>query len=303
MSWKQYLTSPPPTTSWALDDEVIAGLRSDPKAGAHWAAETTPEGTFDVGPVGLQSVDRRKLVTILGSIQGRLDGSRRAAVVVPSLWTRCYRLEFQELPRRHAEIEQIVQWRLKKLLPVSPTDLRMSLAPQTPANGTRPMLVMVALERVLAELEGAFADAGVGVGLITGRNFALASSGLPEPALLVQQERSLLSLLLIDRQEARLVRTKPLAASGRTGDIVRRELGLTLGYIRSTLGLEGEIGLAVTAETGHLESEIEDWRSQQQGVTRLSLPALPSFAEGGALDRLGQARLRPACAVMAGAPQ
>jgi len=303
MNWKQHLTSPPPTTSWTLDGAVIAGLRRDPKGGVLWAAETTPEGAFEAGPVGLQSVDRRKLLTVLGSIHGRLDGARRAAVVVPSAWTRSYRLEFPELPSRHGELEQVVRWRLKKLLPVPPADLRMSLVPLPPGDGPRPLLAMVAIERAVAELEAAFAEVGVELGMLTGRNFALAASGGATPRLLVQQEQGFLSLLLVQDAVLRLIRTKPLAAAGRLGDIVRRELSLTLGYIRGTIGLKGEVVLDVSAESAELAAEIEEWRERQPGVTRGAAAAPPPFTEGGAVDRLGMARIQPAWAVMTGVVQ
>jgi hypothetical protein len=250
--------------------------------------------------VGLQAVDRRKLVTVLGSIHGRLDGARRAAVVVPSAWMRSSRLDFPELPTRHGELEQVVQWRLKKLLPVPPADLRMSLVTLPPAGGSRPLLAMVAIERAIAELEAAFGEVGVGLGMITGRNFALAAVDSTTSRLLVQQEQGFLSLLLVQDAVLRLVRTKPLAASGRLGDVVRRELGLTLGYIRETIGLKGEIGLEVSAEDAEIAGEIEEWRVRQQGVTRVNGGAPPPFAEGGAVDRLGMARIQPAWSVMTG---
>lgn len=303
MNWQQYLTSPPPTTSWTLDGAVIAGLRRDAKGAVLWAAEATPDGAFEVGPVGLQAVDRRKLVTVLGSIHGRLEGARRVALVVPSAWTRSYRLEFQELPRRQRELEQVVQWRLKKLLPVPPTDLRLSIVVLPGADGSRPLLVMAAMERALSELEAAFADVGIETGMITGRNFALAAFDVPGPRLLVQQEPGFLSLLLTQASALQLIRTKPLASSGRTDEIIQRELNLTLAYIRGTIGIKGEIGLEVSAESDELQRTIEGWRTKQPGVNRLAPAQAPSFAERGADDRLGSARIQPTWSLMTGAAQ
>lgn len=299
--FQKLLESPPPTTSWTIDRSLVGALRRDPSSGAHWAAEATPEGVFDVGPVGLQSVDRRKLMTVLGSIHGRLDGARRAAVVVPSAWTRSYRLEFAELPRRHGELEQVVQWRLKKLLPVPPSELRMSLAPLAPADGVRPLLAMVALERAVAELEGAFRDVGIEPGMITGRNFALAGYGGDGGArMIVQQEDGLLSLMLLDGDALRLIRTKPLAASGRLGDIVRRELGLTLVYIRDTVGVSGDIAFEISADDPTQATEMEQWLSGQPGMVRRAAVDLPQLVEPGAEERLGWARIRPAWSVLTG---
>jgi len=299
MSWARLLTSPPPTTSWILDGSVVAALRRDPKGGALWAAEATPPGVFEVGPVGLQSVDRRKLVALLGSIHSRLEGARRAAVVVPTGWTRSYVLSFPELPRRQRELEQVVQWRLKKLLPVPPTELRMSLVSLAPSDGARSLLAMVGLERALAELEAAFREVGVEPGMITGQIFALAASSAPGACLLVQQEQGFLSLLLAEAGVPRLMRTKHLASSGPLAETVRRELGLTLGYIRETLGIDGELGVEVFAENPALGREIEDWRAAQTGVSALPVRPTPAFAVSGAEARLGAERIQPMWAMIA----
>jgi hypothetical protein len=299
MSWTRLLTSPPPTTSWLLDSSVVAALRREPKGGVLWAAEPMPSGVFEVGPVGLQSVDRRKLAALLASIHGRLDGARRAAAVVPTGWTRSYVLSFPELPRRQRELEQVVQWRLKKLLPVPPTDLRMSLVNLASADGTRPMLAMVGLERALAEVESAFRDVSIEIGLITGQIFGLAATPAPGARLLVQQDEGFLSLLLTEDDGSRLIRAKHLASSGRLADAVRRELNLTLSYCREALGIGGEISLEVFAESADLEREIEDWRTGQAGVPRVPARPLPSFTVGGAQERLGLSRIQSLWAVIA----
>jgi len=249
--------------------------------------------------VGLQSVDRRKLAAVLASIHGRLDGARRAAAVVPTGWTRSYVLSFQELPRRQRELEQVVQWRLKKLLPVPPTDLRMSLVNLASADGTRPMLAIVGLERALAEVEAAFREVSVEIGLITGQIFALAATPAPGARLLVQQDEGFLSLLLTEDDGSRLIRTKHLASSGRLADAVRRELSLTLSYCREALGIGGGIGLEVFAERADLEREIEDWRTGQAGVPRVPARPVPSFTVGGAQERLGLSRIQSLWAVIA----
>jgi len=298
MNWTRLLTSPPPTTSWILDGSVIAALRRDPKGGVLWAAEPTPAGSFEVGPAGLQSVDRRKLVAALGSIHGRLDGARRVAVVVPTGWSRSYVLSFQELPRRQRELEQVVQWRLKKLLPVPPSDLRMALVNLAPSDGSRPMLATVGLERAFAEIEAAFREISIEVGLITGQIFALARAAAPGARLLVQQEGGFLSLLITEDDQPRLIRTKHLSSSGRLADATRRELNLTLTFIRESLGIVGELGLEVFADSSGLEREIEDWRSAQTGVQRVPARPLPSFAIAGALERLGLARIQPLWSVI-----
>ena len=117
-------TLPLSTTCWVVDGAIVAALKRDSKGGVLWAAESATDGVFEVGPVGLQSVDREKLAALLSSLQPRIEGATRAAVVLPSGWTRTYLLDFDDLPRGQSDLDQVVRWRLKKLLPVKPSELR-----------------------------------------------------------------------------------------------------------------------------------------------------------------------------------
>ncbi len=299
MNWRKYFASPPPTTCWVVDGALVAALRRDSKGGVLWAAESATEGLFKVGPVGLQSVDREKLSAILSSLQPRIEGATRAAVVLPSGWTRNFLLEFDDLPRGQSDLDQVVQWRLKKLLPVKPSELRISSLPIYREEGRRPLLCTVGPERALADIEAAFKEVGVVPGAITTRALALAALPTARPRLLAQQEDGFLTLLLTVDQIPKLIRTKPLAASREMGEVVRRELNLALGFIREHLGVTGDIGLQVSAENSELVGEIEDWRSATNGLSRMPGPPVPEFTQGGAIDRLGAARIEPAFAVIA----
>jgi hypothetical protein len=299
MNWKKLLVSPPPTTCWMVDGTAIAVFRREAKGGVLWAAESTPDQALEVGPVGLQSVEPVKLAPVLSSLQARIEGGKRAAVVVPSGWTRTYLLEFDELPRSQAEIEQVVRWRLKKLLPVQASDLRISLVPVQSENGSKPLLCMVGVDRALAALESAFSEVGVEPGMITTRAFALTQFSTSGARLLVQHEEAFLSLVLSKDDRPLLVRSKPLARSTSSGESIRRELNLALGYIRETLGVTGPIGVHGTAESPEILGEIEDWRSGQENLTAAAGVPMPTFNQGGAGDRLGAARVEPAISLIA----
>ena len=298
MNWRKYLTSPPPTTCWVVDGDLVAVLRRESKGGVLWAAESAPGG-FEVGPVGLQSVDRGKLAAVVSSLQPRIEGATRVAVVLPSAWTRSYLLEFDDLPRGQSDIDQVVQWRLKKLLPVSPAEMRISSLPLQRSDGSRPLLCMAAIERAIAEIEGAFSDIGIVPGSIVNRAFALAGTRTEENRLLVQQEDGFLTLLLSVGDVPRLLRTKPLASSMEPGHTIRQELNLALGFVREKLHIAGDLGVQVSADSREIVGEIEDWRSTQSGLKRSPGPPVPEFNQGGAADRLGASRIEAAFSVIA----
>jgi hypothetical protein len=189
----------------------------------------------------------------------------------------------------------VVQWRLKKLLPVLPSELRMSSVPLKARDGIRPLLTVAGVEKAVAELEKAFADAGVELGMITSRLFALASNGGDATRMLVQQERGFLSLLLMVDDAPRLVRTKPLAEGVGPTDAITRELKLAMRFIREELVVEDDIEVELSVEDADLVDTLEEWCGEQAGVHRSGRAAASTFTQPGAAERLGPARTAPVC--------
>lgn len=294
-------TSPPPATGWSLDTEVAAVVRRQAKTELRCAAVDIPEGTFDIGPVGLQAVDEDKLRPVLTRLQEEVEGSNRAAVVVPTSWLRTHLLEFEELPRRQADIHDMVMWRLKKLLPVPPSSLRLATVAQPPTEGDcRRLLILVGVERAMAALEAAFESVNVSPGLITPRLFAVAgSSDLGSPMLTIQQEAGSLSIMLLLDDSPHVVRTKPLVASDWA--VVERELVLTMAYIESRFGVKDGMTVGLSVEDEHLGDRLKNWVDEEASLTVASTPA-PSLAfDGTAIrDRVGACRLDPVVNVVSG---
>jgi hypothetical protein len=293
MNWKKFFTSPAPTTAWLLDGDAVAAVRRDGDGSLHCAVEAMPRGVCEVGPVGLQAVDRDRLSAALGAVQGRIEGARRPAVVVPTGWVRTQLFHFTDLPRRQSELDQVVRWRLKKLLPVLPSELRVSAIPQRSVDGQKALLCMVGVERAVASLEASFSAVGVEPGLITPRLFALSSGIDGGRQLVVQQEEGYLSLLLVVDGVPRLVRTKPLAGGADIEPTVQRELQIASGFIRSDLGVTGEISVQVSAENTSVQDESTRWWREQDGIRLVSAVDRPPMLDPEIAARLGDARLIP----------
>jgi len=168
------LTSPPPATGWSLDDRLAAVVRRQAKGALRCAAMDVPGGVFEIGPVGLQAVDRDALQPLLERLQHEVDGSKQAAVVLPSWWLRPYLLEFETLPRRRQDVHEMVVWRLKKLLPVPPTSLRLATVSLRRKDASAQLLVLVGVERAIADLEDAFRSLEITPRIITSRVFAVS---------------------------------------------------------------------------------------------------------------------------------
>ncbi len=300
MNISELITSPPPATGWSLDGTTAVVVRRQGKGELRCAAADVPDGTFEVGPVGLQAVDEDKLRPILTRLQDEVEGTKRVAVVVPTGWLRTHILEFDALPRRQADIRDMVFWRLKKLLPVAPSSLRLATVTQPPSEGARRLLILVGVERAMAGLESVFESVGVSPGLISPRVFAVADGrGAASKVLAVQQERGFLSIMLLVDDQPKVVRTKPLPENDWS--VVERELVLTLGFVRTTLAVEGVLNVGVSAEDDRLADRLKGWVAATGGLSPMA-SASPSMAfEGTAIrNRVGPFRLDPVVNLMSG---
>ncbi|MEN8163381.1 MAG: hypothetical protein ABFS37_04565 [Acidobacteriota bacterium] len=302
MNWKMLFSTPPPDTVWSLDDHRVVVVHRDRKTGDRCAAVDAPKGLFEMGAAGLQNVDGQRLAGLLTSLQEKIKGARRAALVVPTNWVRCFLMEAEELPRRRADLQDVLRWRLKKLLPVAPANLRIAASIQSPAGGNEHVLCSAASEKGVAQLESAFEDSGISPGLVVPRLFALVTEPVTSdaPRVIVQQEDSVLSMAVVAGGGVRLIRTKPLPRSGGTWEGVEREIGLAMSYIRTTMLIEGDVEAVVSASDENSVRSIAGLLEGQPGVAVRFLEVRQVCPDAHLAATLGSARLAPLAAVLDG---
>ncbi len=302
MNWEQFFTSPPPSTGWVFDSEMVAVAHRSKTQEVHCAAEDLPVGGLDVGPVGLQAVHDDVLGPVLAKLRGVAEGTGTAAVIVPTGWLRSFLIDVDQLPRREDELSDVVRWRLKKMLPVAPTELRLAVIRLPESEGQKRLLVMTGIERAMAAIEACYSAIGIEVGLITTRLFALVPrlTGATLPTLIIQHEDSFLSLLLLVNGVPRLLRTKPLPLNDVEGKAVLREAALTLGFIRESVGVDGEIEVRLNSERPEMDAMMRGWLADQTGLVPAAEIDGPPCGPTTVVSRLGAARLAPALAVVSG---
>ena len=302
MNWERLITSPPPNTGWTLGATDAIVVHRTAGGELHCAAEELTDGGFEVGPVGLQAMDSEVVVPAFARLKGAAEGAQTAAVIVPTGWLRSFLIEIDRVSRKESELYDVVRWRLKKLLPVAPTDLRLSVVPLPETGGKKPLLVMAGVERAMAAIEETFSSIGIEVGLITTRLFAIVprNAGADRPILVIQHEEAFLSLLLLSEGVPRVLRTKPLAAGGDSRGTVLRETGLTLGFIRDNLGVEGPIEVKLSCEDPDMDAQLREWLAAQEGLAPAPDGVLPPCGPTTVASRVGPARIAPAAAVVMG---
>ena len=302
MNWERIFTSPPPSTGWTLDPREAVVVHRTTAGELHCAAEELPKDGFEIGPVGMQAMDREAVAPAFARLKGAAEGAKTAAVIVPTGWLRSYLIDLDRIPRKEADLKDVVRWRLKKLLPVAPTDLRLSVVPLPESGGKRPVLVMAGIERAMAAVEATFSSIGIEVGLITTRLFAIVprDAGAGRPILVIQYEESFLSLLLLSEGVPQLLRTKPLATGGDSCDTVLRETGLTLGFIRGKLGVEGQIDVKLSCDDPVVDAALREWLAAQDHLAPAPDGGAPPCGPTTVVSRIGAARIAPAVAVVTG---
>jgi hypothetical protein len=278
--------TPPPLHAFAPGDGELVYGRLNSRRNALQRVERArldPEW-FRLGPVGLLQVERQVLAGCLSDLVRRLDRvPKQASLVVPNGWIRSVVLETGELPQARDEAEEVVRWRLKKILPCRPEDVRLDFVP---SNEKGRILVVLALDRPLATVEEVFSSEGVHIGRIEPAAVALTAllPASPTPVVLAVAEERALSLVVLANGKPVLFRHKPLPADTRRAELfITRELTRTLAHAREQEKLTGTVVVWLASSDDEAVAEVEKWADGETNVTvnRLAVGAGRVPAEAG----------------------
>jgi len=222
------------------------------------------------GPLREPALFGERVVQLLAGLSAPV---REASLVLPDAWLRLTFIESGELPRAAEARDEVVRWKVKRLLPFRVEDLRLAtseVAPLPQQSEPKRLLVAYGLEALLGQLEEAFSKAGVWLGRITSESLALlpavgeALSEAPLGALAVVRDGGY-TLLFTRRGEPVLYRFKsrdetPSAAprSG-TSSTVERDLRLTRAFVAEQLP-DLAIARVVVAASDANRDEVRAWQ-------------------------------------------
>jgi|CXWL01.1.fsa_nt_gi hypothetical protein len=176
-----------PSQAFAIDEHRIAyaGFARDGRHGftlREFRTAELPADTFLPGFLGGPVHEPRAFDERVTAFVADLPGSvREATLVVPDAWVRTAFVEAGDLPRTGESRNDVLRWKLKRLLPFRVDDLRLSstevaaMPSQLATDEPRRLLLGFGLEHLMAQLEDAFAAAGVRIGRII--NEGLAAPG------------------------------------------------------------------------------------------------------------------------------
>jgi hypothetical protein len=206
----------------------------------NWRQAALPPDAFHGGLLGGPLRDPAAFAALVGGlVQGA--GIRDASLVVPDAWLRVSFTDITDVPRQAEARDEVLRWKLRRLVPFRVDELRVSAAEVAPLpvqEEPRRLLLGFGVEQLLAQLEDAFAAHHVHIGRITSSSLALLSAvELPATdgfAAVVQVETEGYTLIFARGGEPVLHRYKPFTGGMPEGPqvgFVTRDLKLTRNFL------------------------------------------------------------------------
>jgi hypothetical protein len=201
-----------------------------------------PRDPFQHGPLGGPPRDPAALRELVaGLVAGVPGGVRDASLVLPDAWLRITFTESGDLPRTADALDEVLRWKLRRLVPFRVDDLRIGATEVSPVPGQeepRRLLLGFAVDQLLAQVEEAFAAAGVRIGQISNTSLSLLAAVAPVPAdsfaALVVVGGEGYTLIFARRDEPVLHRYKGFAGGlpeAARASFVGRDLKLTRNFL------------------------------------------------------------------------
>ncbi len=248
--WKRFLTEPIiPALAWEVSRTAVAGIRCSKKdsrrdarkekcVSSH-ALASLPAGAIAPSFERPNVTDPKALEKAIRDARLKLgaDGGD-AALLVPETCVRMFVQTFDGLPASPNEREELFRWRLAKLVPLKPADMRLGYD-VIKSNGQAKVILALGAASVLGEYEAAFARAGFKIRTLSVPTLPLAALLPPQAAdggaLIVNSEEDYISLAAVLGGEISLYRIKPFLADSGSPDAAERRLDLIVREIETTI--------------------------------------------------------------------
>jgi hypothetical protein len=183
------------------------------------------------------SVELAGIITQTAEAAG-LSNKRRWSVAVPDTTARTLVVALETKPSNARELNEVIEWKLERLVTVPPAELRTSRQKLHSVEGEDHYLITVARNEVLLQYESVFADLGWKAGLILPRHMGEAQWLMWDDSvgdkMLVTANQSGFTSLIVRNREPALVRTFVCER-----DAVPDELHRFALYYRDRLGNDG----------------------------------------------------------------
>jgi type IV pilus assembly protein PilM len=221
-------------------ERVISGYAIEPLAPGVVTAALNAPNVHDQGAL---------VATLKAALQKVAPRARRVALVLPDTTAKVTLVRFEKVPAKVNDLEQLIQWQVKKAAPFRVEDAQISWVPGVALDGGgREFIVSMARRDVIEAFERACDGAGVHAGLVDIASFSLINAKLAAtgPAagdwLLVHVGHDYVTLAVVRGNDLVFFRNRTLGAEGDLADLVHQ----TAMYHEDRLGGGGFSRVVVT---------------------------------------------------------
>jgi Tfp pilus assembly PilM family ATPase len=182
-----WLSASPPTTAIEIASRRVTVVEIGRSAGVPavlaFASESIPEGA--VVP-GLTGTNIARPDTVSGALRAALARAgllsrRRAALLVPDSVARVSLLNFEQIPAKAGDLDQLLRWQLKKATPFPIDEAQVSSFPAHTDGTNTTLAAVVARRDVIAQYEAVTDALSVHAGVVDLSSFnvinAVAAAG------------------------------------------------------------------------------------------------------------------------------
>ena len=238
--WRLRLAPPAPLAGLEVRAE---GLRLRSRRGDS-ASLVRPDALTRLDGLHLNAADDKSLATALAPFLAQLPRTP-LALLLPTRYFRAFALDLGgELPKRRSEVDAMLRFRLKRLLPYKPEAARLAFRPDDAAPGR--LLALAAYEPVLRQWEHAIQACGFSAGWVLPASFAaLAAWRIDSPdrdpaqtdavRLLIDCDGAGVNLIAARGGAPLLLRSKALLSGESAAALAGGEAALTAAYLRDKL--------------------------------------------------------------------
>ena len=221
-------------------ERVISGYAIEPLAPGVVTPALNVPNVHDQGAL---------VATLQSALQKVAPRARRVALVLPDTTAKVTLVRFEKVPAKASDLEQLIQWQVKKAAPFRVEDAQISwVAGVALDGGGREFIVSMARRDVIEGFERACDGAGVHAGLVDIASFSLINAKLAAagPAagdwLLVHVGHDYVTLAVVRGNDLVFFRNRTLGGESDLTDLVHQ----TAMYHEDRLGGGGFSRVVVT---------------------------------------------------------
>ncbi|MCA1563261.1 MAG: pilus assembly protein PilM [Acidobacteria bacterium] len=166
------LSSPPPSVAVEITATRVTAVSLAEQGGTR-VVSAYANAQLPVGAVepALNTVNVHNTAALAAAIKGVVDKTaprvRRIALVLPDIVAKVSLIRFEKVPARAQDLEQLIQWQVRKAAPFRIEDAQVAWQPGIDVAGAgREYVVTVARRDIIQSYERACEAAGVHAGLI-----------------------------------------------------------------------------------------------------------------------------------------